>query len=249
MSAARTSGAEAAGREQRAPGHGAGLRHVILSGGVGIGFANAVRRGPIGAIGPSGTGLQEFTCQVHHAGSGISHAIGTGSHDLSDEIGGITTWVALEALEADPRRGRSPWSPSRLARATVRQVGGPAGACRKPVVACLLGGPLPDGDPERADAGLARSTRRRRWRCRPWVPAPSTLRQRRWSDPGLRSAARRVPAQRFLRGCSPAARCAVSRSRPARRRTRWPTPTPRWMAPSVLPIRRQPRAHPDRHGG
>jgi FdrA protein len=70
-------------------------------GGTGIGFANAVRKGTIGAIGPSGTGLQEFTSQVHNAGYGISHAIGTGSHDLSAEIGGITTIMALEALDKD----------------------------------------------------------------------------------------------------------------------------------------------------
>jgi FdrA protein len=55
-----------------------------ILGGVGIGFSNVVNRGVIGAIGPSGTGLQEFTCQIHNAGYGISHAIGTGSHDLSD---------------------------------------------------------------------------------------------------------------------------------------------------------------------
>ncbi|PYO20722.1 MAG: hypothetical protein DMD88_10720, partial [Candidatus Rokuibacteriota bacterium] len=30
--------------------------------GVGIGFANRVRRGPIGLVGASGTGLQEVTC-------------------------------------------------------------------------------------------------------------------------------------------------------------------------------------------
>jgi FdrA protein len=74
-----------------------------LIGGVGIGFSNAVRRGGIGAIGPSGTGLQEFTTQIHHAGQGISHAIGTGSHDLSDQVGGITTLAALEALQQDPQ--------------------------------------------------------------------------------------------------------------------------------------------------
>ena len=73
-----------------------------LIGGKGIGFANSVRKGRIGAVGPSGTGLQEFTCQVHNAGQGISHAIGTGSHDLSDAVGGLTTFAALDALEADP---------------------------------------------------------------------------------------------------------------------------------------------------
>ena len=74
-----------------------------LIGGVGIGFANVVRKGSIGAIGAAGTGLQEFTSQVHNAGFGISHAIGTGGHDLSDQIGGLTTFAALDALEADPQ--------------------------------------------------------------------------------------------------------------------------------------------------
>ncbi len=73
----------------------------IISG-VGIGFANVVRQGSIGVIGASGTGLQEFTCQVHNAGRGISHAIGTGTNDVSDEIGGLTSIAAIDALEADP---------------------------------------------------------------------------------------------------------------------------------------------------
>lgn len=72
-----------------------------LIGGVGIGFANAVRRGNIGAIAAAGTGLQEFTSMVHNFGFGISHAIGTGGRDLSDKVGGITTLMALNALEKD----------------------------------------------------------------------------------------------------------------------------------------------------
>ena len=74
-----------------------------LIGGVGIGFANAVRLGPIGVIGVAGTGLQEFTSQVHNAGSGISNAIGTGGHDLNDKSVASTTFAALEALEEDPK--------------------------------------------------------------------------------------------------------------------------------------------------
>ena len=57
-----------------------------IIGGVGLGFANVVRRGPIGAIAAAGTGLQEFTSGVHNAGLGISHAIGTGGHDLFDGV-------------------------------------------------------------------------------------------------------------------------------------------------------------------
>ena len=117
--------------------------------GVGLGFANAIRRGTIGAIGPSGTGLQEFTCQIHNAGLGISHAIGTGSHDLSDEIGGITSLMALEKLEADPRTDvvaviAKPAGPTTRTRLVERLQ-----ACKKPVVACVIGpsGPRP-ADPE-----------------------------------------------------------------------------------------------------
>ena len=67
-----------------------------IIGGVGFGFSNAVRQGSIGVIAAAGTGLQEFTCMVHNAGYGISHAIGTGGRDLSDAIGGITTLSALD---------------------------------------------------------------------------------------------------------------------------------------------------------
>ena len=110
-----------------------------LIGGKGIGFANAVRKGSIGAVGPSGTGLQEFTCQVHNAGQGISHAIGTGSHDLSDAIGGLTTFTALDALEADPGTEvitviSKPPGPNTLDKLTRRFK-----SFRKPVVACFLG--------------------------------------------------------------------------------------------------------------
>lgn len=110
-----------------------------LIGGVGIGFANVVRKGQIGAIGAAGTGLQEFTSQVHNAGFGISHAIGTGGHDLSDPIGGLTTLAALDALEADPATKviaivSKPPGAKTLARLTERFK-----ACTKPVIGCFLG--------------------------------------------------------------------------------------------------------------
>ena len=113
-----------------------------LIGGAGVGFANAVRRGTIGAIGPSGAGLQEFTCQVHHAGLGISHAIGAGSHDLSDEIGGITTLAALDALEADPQTEVIALIAKPPGAATLRRLIERVGTCAKPVVGCFLGARL-----------------------------------------------------------------------------------------------------------
>jgi FdrA protein len=69
--------------------------------GVGLGFANRVRRGPIGLVGASGTGTQAVTSHIHNLGGGISHAIGTGGRDLKSEVGAITAHQALDALARD----------------------------------------------------------------------------------------------------------------------------------------------------
>ncbi len=73
--------------------------------GIGLGFSNHVRRGPIGMIGSSGTGLQAISARIHELGSGISHAIGTGSRDLHSEIGALTTLQALQVLNDDSDTG------------------------------------------------------------------------------------------------------------------------------------------------
>ncbi len=65
-------------------------------------FANVVKRGPVGVIGASGTGIQEVTCLIDRAGSGVSQAIGAGGRDLKNErVGGATTLMAIEALAGD----------------------------------------------------------------------------------------------------------------------------------------------------
>jgi succinyl-CoA synthetase alpha subunit len=69
--------------------------------GVPLGFANAVPRGRIGLAAASGTGLQAVTCHLAALGEGVSHAIGLGGRDLSDEVGGLMLEPALEALAAD----------------------------------------------------------------------------------------------------------------------------------------------------
>jgi succinyl-CoA synthetase alpha subunit len=66
-------------------------------------FANVVRRGRIGVVAASGTGLQEVTCLVDRFGSGISQAIGTGGRDLKNaRVGGITMLMGIAALALDP---------------------------------------------------------------------------------------------------------------------------------------------------
>ena len=69
--------------------------------GIGLGFANRVRRGDIGVVGASGTGTQAVTAQIHNLGAGISHAIGTGGRDLKSDVGAITAHQALDLLARD----------------------------------------------------------------------------------------------------------------------------------------------------
>ncbi|MEX1143490.1 MAG: acyl-CoA synthetase FdrA [Anaerolineales bacterium] len=69
--------------------------------GVGLGFANRVRRGPIGLVAASGTGLQAVSAGIHNLGGGVSQAIGTGGRDLKAEVGASTMLQGLQYLAAD----------------------------------------------------------------------------------------------------------------------------------------------------
>jgi FdrA protein len=113
--------------------------------GVGFGFANRVRRGAIGVVGASGTGIQEVTTLIHRLGAGVSHAIGTGGRDLHAAVGGITTRQALERLGADDETRVVVIVSKPSSREVADRVLAAASAIGKPVVACLLGydGALP----------------------------------------------------------------------------------------------------------
>jgi FdrA protein len=110
-----------------------------IIGGKGIGFANVVRGGVVSVIGAAGTGLQEFTSQVHNAGQGIRHAIGTGSHDLSDAVGGLTTFSALQALEEDARTKVIAFVSKPPGENTLKALVERFQQIKKPVVGCFLG--------------------------------------------------------------------------------------------------------------
>ncbi len=75
---------------------------TAIVGGVGLGFANAVRRGPVGVAAASGTGAQQLTCLLELAGTGVSAVLGVGGRDLSAAVGGRSARAALTALDADP---------------------------------------------------------------------------------------------------------------------------------------------------
>lgn len=80
-------------------GPGAG---TAVLGGTGLGFANSVRRGSVGVIAAAGTGAQEVAVLLDRWGVGVSHVIGVGGRDLSDDIGGLMAKAAVRALAADP---------------------------------------------------------------------------------------------------------------------------------------------------
>jgi FdrA protein len=115
---------------------------TAVVGGTGLGFANRLRRGGVGMVAASGTGLQAVACAIHARGGGISQALGTGSRDLSAEVGGTTALQALSLLARDPAtrvitlvsKPPAPEVAGRVLRA--------AATCGKPVVVWFLAAPL-----------------------------------------------------------------------------------------------------------
>ncbi len=116
---------------------------TAIVGGMGFGFANRVRLGPIGLVGASGTGLQAIASRIHDLGSGISQAIGTGGRDLAAEIGGITAAQALDLLRRDPETRAIVLVSKPPAPEVAARLLGLARSAGKPVVVYFLGAPLP----------------------------------------------------------------------------------------------------------
>ncbi|WP_344955455.1 FdrA family protein, partial [Actinomadura miaoliensis] len=75
---------------------------TAVVGGAGLGFANAVRPGPVGVVAASGTGAQQVMCLLDAADVGVSHVLGVGGRDLSLEVSGRSALAALAALDDDP---------------------------------------------------------------------------------------------------------------------------------------------------
>ncbi|MEA2931703.1 MAG: FdrA protein, partial [Actinomycetota bacterium] len=122
-------------------GPGAG---TAMLGGTGLGFANAVRPPPdgvprVGVVAAAGTGAQEAMSLLDRWGAGVSHVIGLGGRDLSDDVDGRMAKLAVAALRDDPGTDAillvsKPPSP-RVARAVLDV----ARAGTTPLVAALVG--------------------------------------------------------------------------------------------------------------
>lgn len=164
--------------------------------GVPLAFANVVRRGPVGAISASGTGLQEVTVLIDRLGGGISQAIGTGGHDLSAEVGGISMLTALELLAKDPATHVIVLISKPPAPEIAEKILGRARACGKPVVMLLQG-----GDPRALTGGNIMGARTLADAARAAValahgskPTPTD------DDAGAPTGARPAADQRYIRG-------------------------------------------------
>lgn len=107
--------------------------------GKGLCFANEVRRGNIGIVAASGTGLQEVTVLIDHAGGGISQAIGVGGRDLDDRIGGVMMLDALTALAEDAATETIVLVSKQPSEAIADRLLEAAKAVDKPVIICFLG--------------------------------------------------------------------------------------------------------------
>jgi FdrA protein len=112
---------------------------TALIAGTPLAFANAVPRGDVGIVSASGTGLQEVSCLIARSGRGVSHGIGVGGRDLSEEVGGLMTLAAIDALEADPQTRRIIVISKPPAPSIARKVEARAKRGKKPVTLCLLG--------------------------------------------------------------------------------------------------------------
>ncbi|MGZ4199644.1 MAG: FdrA family protein, partial [Thermoleophilia bacterium] len=75
---------------------------TAVVGGVGLGFANVLRPGPVGIVAASGTGAQQVSCLLDAAGVGVTAVLGVGGRDLSAAVGGRSTLTAMTMLDQHP---------------------------------------------------------------------------------------------------------------------------------------------------
>ncbi|MBN6054395.1 FdrA family protein [Nonomuraea sp. RK-328] len=107
--------------------------------GVGLGFANVLRPGPVGVVAASGTGAQQVTSLLDLAGTGVSHVLGVGGRDLSAEVGGLSATRALRLLDEDPATGLIVLVSKPPAPEVARAVQEVVESLRTPVVSALTG--------------------------------------------------------------------------------------------------------------
>ena len=112
--------------------------------GIGLGFSNVVRPGPVGLVAASGTGAQQLLALLDGADVGVSHCLGVGGRDMSSDIGGRSTIVALDRLAAADTVSTIVVISKPPATDVAERVSRHAASLPKPVVMSFLGAGRPD---------------------------------------------------------------------------------------------------------
>lgn len=107
--------------------------------GIPVAFANVIKKGRIGIVGASGTGIQEVSAIIDRLGEGVSHAIGTGGRDLKEPVGAITMMDGIRALENHAQTEVICVISKPPAKAVRNEVVDLLQSVSKPVVAIFLG--------------------------------------------------------------------------------------------------------------
>jgi len=107
--------------------------------GMGLGFANKVRLGPIGMVAAAGTGLQQVSSRIAQLGSGMTYGIGTGGRDLSEKVGAKTFSQGIDILSRDEETKVIVLVSKPPAPAVAEEVLKQARLAKKPVVVCFVG--------------------------------------------------------------------------------------------------------------
>jgi len=116
--------------------------------GVGLGFANTVRPGPVGIVAASGTGCQQLLALLDYADVGVSAALGVGGRDLSAEVHGTSTLQAMRRLDEDPDTELIVVVSKPPAKEVAQELQKYAESLSTPVEFALLG----DGQPDLTEA-------------------------------------------------------------------------------------------------
>jgi len=108
--------------------------------GAALAFCNEVRRGKVGIVGASGTGTQEAMVLLDKSGVGVSHAIGTGSNDIKESIGGITMLRGIRMLKDNADTELILIIAKPTDESVEKKIYEALESSGKPAVVCLLGG-------------------------------------------------------------------------------------------------------------
>ncbi len=108
-------------------------------GGTALGFCNELVSGDVAVVAASGTGAQHLACLLDARGIGIGQIVGVGGRDMTDDIGGVSTFAALRLLDADPDTAHIVIISKQPGPATAARLGQFVKAMKTPVTFALLG--------------------------------------------------------------------------------------------------------------